>query len=128
MKTNKLSILSGMALALLLSSCVVSEHRHYRHDDATVGTVGIGVSAGYYDTLPSSYDQPYYLYNNRYYYGGRWEQGRFMYQGHMHEGRYYHNGQYYYGGRYTVTHSRRRCKFYSVKVAINFGVGLWGPC
>ncbi len=84
--------------SLQLTSCV-----------ATVETPGVtSVGVGYYTELPATYDQPYYLYNNRYYYGGSWQPGRYYYGGRYHEGRYSHQGHYFYGGRYeTSRHGER---------------------
>ncbi len=76
---------------LTLSSCVVVPY-----DSGYVN----GGSVGYYETLPTSWNRPYYYYGNRYYYGGRCETGRYHYSGHYYDSRYYHNGHYYYGGRY----------------------------
>ena len=95
--------LAALALSLPLASCVVADHGRYGHGHQ-VTTVGVGV--GYYDSLPPSFDQPYYSHGNRYYYGGSWEQGRFFHEGRYHEGRYVHNGQYYYGGKYPTSHSK----------------------
>lgn len=97
-------MIPAIAIGLSLSSCVVSERGHYGgrgYHGREVTTVGVGV--GYYDTLPATYNDPYYYYNNRYYYGGTWEQGRYLDGGRYYDGRYVHNGHYYYGGRYSVT-------------------------
>jgi hypothetical protein len=83
-----------LALAsLIFSSCEVTPY------GPGVTTVGVGV--GYYDTLPSSWNHPYYYYGNRYYYGGAWQPGRYYHRGRYYDGRYHHSGRYYYGGRYS---------------------------
>jgi hypothetical protein len=61
---------------------------------------GVGLGAGYYNTLPRGYNSPYYHYNNRYYYGGRYEPGRYNHNGHFYNGRYNHGGHYLYGGNH----------------------------
>ena len=81
---------------LTLSSCVVP------YDPGYVSGVGVGV--GYYETLPSSWNQPYYYHGNRYYYGGRCETGSYYYSGRYYNNRYIHNGHCYYGGRYEQNH------------------------
>ncbi len=63
------------------------------------GGVGLGVSSGYYNTLPRGYNSPYYQHNNRYYYGGNYQPGRYNYNGQTYSGRYHHNGHYLYGGQ-----------------------------
>ena len=81
-----------------ISSCVipVDPYGSYYGPASTVGVVGVG----YYNTLPSYWNQPYYYYGSRYYYGGRCETGHYNYGGHYYNNRYYHNGHYFYGGRY----------------------------
>ena len=85
MKTSHYLLLVFLAsLAVSMSFCVVREGRH-----------GAAISSiEFYDTLPASYDGPYYYHGNRYYYGGRWETGRFLDNGGYHDGRYFHNGHY----------------------------------
>lgn len=98
MKTHQRILLPLLAAGTLaISSCVVVPY-----DAGYASAVSIGV--GYYDSLPVSWNQPYYYYGNRYYYGGRYETGRYYYNGQNYNTRYYHQGHCYYGGRYENSH------------------------
>ena len=94
MKTSLLTCLL-LGYALCASSCVGPVYPP---------TVGVGVGAGYFNTLPRGYSSPYYHHNNRYYYGGRYEPGRYTYNGNVYNGRYYHGGNYIYGGQHYGHH------------------------
>ncbi len=89
----KPALLSALGIALLLSSCEVAPY-------GAPGVTTVGVDVGYYDSLPPTWDRPYYAYNNRYYYGGAWQTGRYYHNGRYYDGRYSHHGQYIYGGHY----------------------------
>lgn len=96
MKLSHSLFVLPLLLAATITSCV--DTGYYGGTRPSYGGASVGVSRGYYTTLPRNYVGSAYFYNGRYYDGGNYQTGAYSYQGRTYNNRYYQNGQYLYGG------------------------------